>query len=67
MHRLKTPYLQGFWSGPPSNRQVAIQVLVIITIRAGSSPVSRTKALKTSSFQGFSFVLGRGCSGLEAV
>jgi len=33
-----------------------IQVLVIITIRAGSSPVSRTKALKTMSFQGFSFV-----------
>jgi hypothetical protein len=34
--------------------KIGIQVLVIITIRAGSSPVSRTKALKTLSFQGFS-------------
>jgi len=35
-----------------------IQVLVIITIRAGSSPVSRTiqKALKTQRFRAFFFV-----------
>ena len=32
---------------------------MIITIRAGSSPVSRTKALKTLSFQGFSHRFNR--------
>ena len=38
----KSAYFQGIWNGHYSNTILVIQVLVIITIRAGSSPVSRT-------------------------